>query len=57
MGKDGSFHDYVVNDLLVDMLGVSSKAIFGEHGIYKNEKSLQLLRKENFCCPLTLDIV
>ena len=34
MGKDSSFHDYVVYDLLSDFQGVSSKAMFGGYGVY-----------------------
>jgi len=35
MKKDNSFHDYVVYDLLADIPGVSSCAMFGGWGIYK----------------------
>ena len=43
MSKDTSFHDYVVNDLLADVLGVSSKAMFGGHGVYKNGKIFAII--------------
>lgn len=38
MSKDASFRDYVVNDLLAEVLGISSRAMFGGHGVYKNGK-------------------
>ena len=31
-----NFVDYVVNDLLADLDGVSSRAMFGGYGLYKN---------------------
>ena len=34
--KDRSFHDYVVSDLLGDIDGVTSRAMFGGWGIYKD---------------------
>ena len=43
MSKDTSFHNYVVNDLLADVLGVSSKAMFGGHGVYKNGKIFAII--------------
>ncbi len=36
MPKDTSFHDYVVYDLLGDAQGVSSRAMFGGWGLYKD---------------------
>ncbi|MAZ40632.1 hypothetical protein CL654_00735 [bacterium] len=30
------FHDYVMNDVLGDVRGVTSKKMFGGYGIYKN---------------------
>ena len=36
MKKDQSFHDYVVYDLLKIIPGVTSRAMFGGWGIYKN---------------------
>ena len=32
-----SFVDYVVDDLLADVGGVKARAMFGGHGIYKND--------------------
>jgi len=37
MSKNASFHDYVVDDLLGDFSGVSSRAMFGGYGIYKDD--------------------
>ncbi len=34
--KDQSFHDYVVGDLLGDIDGITSRAMFGGWGIYKD---------------------
>ncbi len=34
--KDQSFHDYVVSDLLGEIDGISSRAMFGGWGIYKD---------------------
>lgn len=36
MSKNTSFNDYVVYDLLGDFPNVSSRAMFGGHGIYKD---------------------
>ncbi|MBI1729328.1 TfoX/Sxy family protein [Candidatus Acetothermia bacterium] len=36
MTKDSSFHDYVVYDLLTEVSGITSRAMFGGWGIYKN---------------------
>lgn len=36
MPRDTSFHDYVVHDVLSEMHGITSKAMFGGWGIYKN---------------------
>jgi len=36
MPKDQSFHDYVARDLLADISGITSRAMFGGWGIYKN---------------------
>jgi DNA transformation protein len=36
MRKDRSFHDYAVYDLLGDVPGISSRAMFGGWGIYKD---------------------
>ncbi len=34
--RDKSFHDYVVHDLLGDVGGISSRAMFGGWAVYKN---------------------
>mgnify|MGYP001593921260 FL=1 len=36
MARDKSFHDYVVYDVLGDMQGITSKAMFSGWGIYKD---------------------
>ncbi len=36
MKKDQSFHDYVVHDLLGKMPDITSRAMFGGWGIYKD---------------------
>jgi DNA transformation protein and related proteins len=36
MSKDTSFHDYIVYDLMGDFSGITSKAMFGGYGIYKD---------------------
>lgn len=36
MKKDQSFNDYVVNDLLKEVPGIASRAMFGGWGIYKD---------------------
>ena len=36
MKKDISFHDHVVHDLLKHIPGITSRAMFGGWGIYKN---------------------
>ena len=43
MSKDTSFCDYVVNDLLIGVSGISSKAMFGGHGVYKDEKIFAII--------------
>lgn len=35
MKKDASFHDHVVHDLLGDMPGITSKAMFGGWALYR----------------------
>ena len=40
MPKDQSFHDYVVNDVLVGISGITSRAMFGGWGIYPHTKKL-----------------
>ncbi len=36
MTKDKSFHDYIIYDLLGDVPGITSRAMFGGWAIYKN---------------------
>ncbi len=36
MPKDQSFHDYVIDDVLAGISGITSRAMFGGWGIYKN---------------------
>ncbi|MEK7499440.1 MAG: TfoX/Sxy family protein [Patescibacteria group bacterium] len=36
MNKNAAFHEYVVHDLLVDVPHISSRAMFGGYGIYKD---------------------
>ena len=43
MAKDTSFHDYVVYDLLGDISGITSKAMFGGYGIYQNGKIFAII--------------
>lgn len=35
MSRSTSFHDYVIHDLLGEMSGITSKAMFGGWGIYR----------------------
>ena len=34
--RDNSYHEYVMSDLLGDVSGVTSRAMFGGWGIYRN---------------------
>jgi len=36
MKKHSGFHDHVVHDVLADVPGITSRAMFGGYGIYKN---------------------
>lgn len=36
MAKDKSFHDYVMRDLFREFAGITSRAMFGGWGIYKD---------------------
>lgn len=36
MPRDASFHDYVVSDLLAGISGITSRAMFGGWGIYRD---------------------
>lgn len=37
MAKDPSFHDYVMHDLLATLPNITSRAMFGGWGIYKDD--------------------
>jgi len=43
LDKNKDFHDYVMNDLLSGVPGVSSRAMFGGYGIYKNSKIFAII--------------
>lgn len=43
MSKDSTFHDYVVHDLLGDVSGISSKAMFGGYGVYRDGKIFAII--------------
>lgn len=36
MTLDKNFHDFVINDLLASVSGISSRTMFGGYGIYKH---------------------
>jgi len=36
MARSSGFHDYVVHDVLIDVPGITSRAMFGGYGIYQN---------------------
>jgi DNA transformation protein len=36
MAKDKSFHDYIVHDLLGNIRGITSRAMFGGWAVYQN---------------------
>ena len=38
MTKDSSYHDYIVYDILGDVPNITSKAMFGGWGLYKDGK-------------------
>ena len=38
-----TFVDYVVNDLLSEVEGVRARAMFGGHGIYKNDRIFAII--------------
>lgn len=40
---DTSFHDFVVHDLLADILGIRSRRMFGGWGIYKRDKFFAII--------------
>ena len=41
-----TFADYVVNDLLAGVEGVRAKAMFGGHGVYKNDTMFAIIVDE-----------
>lgn len=43
MAKDSSFHDYVMNELFVNMEGIRSRPMFGGWGIYKDDMFFSLV--------------
>ena len=43
MSKDASFRDYVVHDLLSNFSGISSRAMFGGYGVYKDGKIFAII--------------
>lgn len=43
MPRDTTFHDYVVHDLLATMPGITSRAMFGGWGIYRDEKIFAII--------------
>ena len=43
MQADKSLNEYVVNDLLAGIAGITSRAMFGGYGIYKNGKIFALI--------------
>ena len=43
MSKDTTFHDYIVYDLLGDVPGISSRAMFGGFAVYKDGKIFAII--------------
>ena len=43
MGKSSAFLEYVMHDVLADMHGITSRAMFGGYGIYKEGKIFLLI--------------
>ncbi|MEK7585175.1 MAG: TfoX/Sxy family protein [Patescibacteria group bacterium] len=43
MKRNSEFHDYVVGDLLSDVAGITSRAMFGGYGIYKDGKIFAII--------------
>ena len=44
--KDNTFYEYVLRDLLGDIPGITSRAMFGGLGIYKNNVILAIIAAE-----------
>ncbi len=43
---DEGFHEYVINEVLVDIDGISSRAMFGGYGIYKEKVFFALIAND-----------
>lgn len=43
MKKSSEFHDYIVFDLLEGVSGITSKAMFGGYGIYRDGKIFAII--------------
>ncbi|MBI5644609.1 TfoX/Sxy family protein [Candidatus Kaiserbacteria bacterium] len=43
MARDNEFHDYVMGDVLSDITEITSRAMFGGWGIYKDKKIFALI--------------
>ncbi|MEK7638697.1 MAG: TfoX/Sxy family protein [Patescibacteria group bacterium] len=43
MAKDTSFHDYIVYDVLRDISDITSRAMFGGHGVYQQGKIFAII--------------
>jgi len=43
MTKSKEFHEYVVHDLLAQIKGITSRAMFGGYGIYQNGKIFAII--------------
>lgn len=47
MKQADRFHEYVVGDLLAHLAGITSRAMFGGYGIYRNGKIFALIADGN----------
>ncbi len=43
MKKNQEFHDYVVGDLMAGIAGITSRGMFGGHGIYQDGKFFAII--------------
>ena len=43
MPRNQEFHDYVVGDLMADIAGITSRAMFGGYGIYQDGKIFAII--------------
>jgi DNA transformation protein len=41
--KDKEFHDYIMNDVFTGIAGVTSRAMFGGYGMYKDGKIFAII--------------